>query len=196
MSWRIPGSAEHKYPTRTIFLHWTALTTTLFGLLLSNACSGFSAPATNSTASLTISSVLPSATLGSIYSTTLNVSGGTPPYGFSLTSGEFPTGLFLGSTTGTILGTPTATGSFSFAILVSDSKGISKQQSLQNNGSQRSRGEPKQGVLKSSAKRRMGNLWANAAKLCDLFAVALRWNHLFDVSGDWHPFDERRLDAI
>src|ERR1700736_2335216 len=142
MSWRIPGSAEHKYPTRTIFLQCTALITTLFGLLLSNACSGFSAPATNSTASLMISSVLPSATLGSIYSTTLNVSGGTPPYRFSLTSGEFPTGLFLGSTTGTILGTPTATGSFSCHL------GFGFQGNIQaaipaNNGRQRSRGEPK-----------------------------------------------------
>jgi Putative Ig domain len=131
MSWRVPGSAEPKHATRTTFLQCAALTTTLFGLLLSNACSGFSAPSTNSTAGLTISSVLPSATLGSIYSTTLNVSGGTAPYGFSLASGELPTGLLLGSTTGTILGTPTASGSFSFAILVSDSKEISKKQSLQ-----------------------------------------------------------------
>jgi hypothetical protein len=131
MSWRVPVSAEHKYPTRVIFFQCTALITILFGMLLSNACSGFSTPATNSTASLTISSVLPSATVGSVYSTTLNVSGGTAPYSFSVASGALPTSLLLGSTTGTISGTPTATGSFSFAILVSDSKGISKQQSLQ-----------------------------------------------------------------
>jgi hypothetical protein len=134
MCWRVPGPAEHKYSTRTIFFQRAALVTTLFGLLVFNACSGFSVPATNSTAttaSLTISSVLPSATVGSIYSTTLNVSGGTEPYGFSLSSGELPTGLLLGSTTGTISGTPTATGSFSFAILVSDAKGISQKQSLQ-----------------------------------------------------------------
>lgn len=65
-----------------------------------------------------------------------------------------------------------------------------------NNGRQRFRGEPRQGILKPSAKLGMGNLWANAAKLCDLFAVALRWNHLFDASGDWHAFDERELYAI
>jgi hypothetical protein len=131
MSWRLTGLAEHNYPTRAIFFQCTALITILFGLLLSNACSGFSVPATNSTASLTISSALPSATLGSIYNATLNVSGGTAPYGFLLTSGALPTGLLLGSTTGTISGTPTASGSFSFAISVSDSKGLSKQQSLQ-----------------------------------------------------------------
>jgi Putative Ig domain len=131
MSWRSSGLAEHNYPTRSIFLQCTALIIILFGLFLCNACSGFSVPTTNSTASLTISSVLPSATLGSIYNGTLNVSGGTAPYGFSLTSGALPTGLLLGSTTGTISGTPGASGSFSFAVSVSDSKGLSKQQSLQ-----------------------------------------------------------------
>jgi hypothetical protein len=143
MSWLLPGSAEHasaehKYPARTILFDCTALTTILLGLLSFNACSGFSAPAnssststTNSTASLTVSSTLPAATVGSSYSATLTVSGGTAPYGFSLASGALPAGLLLGSTTGTISGTPTATGSFSFAILVSDSKGLSKQQSLQ-----------------------------------------------------------------
>ncbi|MFZ0815220.1 MAG: Ig domain-containing protein, partial [Candidatus Sulfotelmatobacter sp.] len=141
MSWRIPGSAKHNYPTRTIFFQCTALITTLFALLLSNACSGFSTPAasstttnppvTNPTPSLTISSTLPSATVGSPYDSTLTVTGGTAPYSFSLKSGALPAGLLLASTTGTISGTPTATGNFSFAILVSDSKEISKQQSLQ-----------------------------------------------------------------
>jgi hypothetical protein len=141
MYWRVPCSAERKHPTRTIFFQCTALITILFALLLSSACSGFSTPTANSTvtnstttsstASLTISSVLPSATFGSTYSTNLSVSGGTAPYSFSLASGALPTGLLLGTATGTISGTPTATGSFSFAILVSDSKGVSKQQSLQ-----------------------------------------------------------------
>jgi hypothetical protein len=131
MYWRVPGSAEHKCPTRIILFQGAALLTILFGLLLSNACTGVSASGTNSTASLTISSDLPSATLGSTYSATLSVIGGTAPYGFSLASGALPTGLLLGSTTGTIQGKPTATGSFSFAILVADSKGISAQQTLQ-----------------------------------------------------------------
>jgi Putative Ig domain len=142
MYWRAPGSAKYKNRTRTIFFQCTALITILFALLLLNACSGFSkptanatanptAPTTTSTASLTISSTLPSATVGSNYSATLNVTGGTAPYSFSLKSGALPAGLLLGSTTGIISGTPTATGSFSFALLVSDSKEISKQQSLQ-----------------------------------------------------------------
>jgi hypothetical protein len=142
MSRRVPGSAEHKYPARTTFFQCTAFIAILFALLLSSACSGISTPAANATtnptdptttpsASLTISSTLPSATVGSTYSSTLSVTGGTAPYSFSLKSGALPAGLLLGATTGTISGMPTATGSFTFAILVSDSKEISKQQSLQ-----------------------------------------------------------------
>jgi hypothetical protein len=137
MAWRLPGSAEEKYPNRTMFVQCTALITILFWLLLFDACSGFSVPAGGSTAasnsapSLTISSVLPSAVLGSIYNATLKATGGTAPYAFSLASGQLPTDVLLGATTGTISGTPTTTGSFSFSISVSDSKGLSKQQSLQ-----------------------------------------------------------------
>jgi len=132
MSWRVPGSAQQKYPTRSIFFQYAAFIVVLPGLLLSSACTGVSASGTNNAPpSLTISSALPSATLGSIYNATVNVSGGATPYGFSLASGNLPTGLLLGSATGTISGTPTATGSFSFTILVSDSVGTSKQQSLQ-----------------------------------------------------------------
>jgi hypothetical protein len=75
--------------------------------------------------------MLPSATLGTTYIGSLNVSGGTAPYAFSIASGQLPAGLLLGAASGTISGTPTATGSSSFAISVSDSKGLSKQQSLQ-----------------------------------------------------------------
>jgi hypothetical protein len=141
MFWRVTGSAEHKYPARTTLCRCIALITILCALLLLSACSGVSTaaanststnpPATNSTTSLTISSTLPSATLGLPYSATLSVTGGTAPYAFSLASGALPAGLLLGATTGTISGTPTATGSFSFAILVADSKDISKQQPLQ-----------------------------------------------------------------
>jgi hypothetical protein len=42
-----------------------------------------------------------------------------------------PTGLLLGSTTGTLSGTPAAAGGFSFVITVSDSQGLSKQQSFE-----------------------------------------------------------------
>jgi hypothetical protein len=53
------------------------------------------------------------------YTYKLNATGGTPPYTWALTSGSLPPGLRLAST-GTISGTPTATGSWTFGIIVRD----------------------------------------------------------------------------
>jgi hypothetical protein len=56
------------------------------------------------------------------------VSGGIPPYTYTLTSGTLPTGLALsttaGSTNGAISGTPAAVGSFSATLQVTDSETI------------------------------------------------------------------------
>jgi len=65
-------------------------------------------------------SPLPSATVATAYSTTLSATGGTPPYRWSLSSGSLPAGLSLDSTKGVISGTPTAAGSFSFTMRVTD----------------------------------------------------------------------------
>ncbi|MBB5339847.1 beta strand repeat-containing protein [Tunturiibacter gelidoferens] len=66
------------------------------------------------------SSTLPSGTNGSGYSNALEASGGTAPYTWSVTAGALPAGLTLGSTTGVVSGTPTASGSFTFTATVSD----------------------------------------------------------------------------
>jgi hypothetical protein len=101
------------------------------------ACSGIStaapSPVANagSPASLTISSTLPSATVGASYDSALKVSGGTAPYTFSMSTGQLPSGIALGEKTGAFSGTPAAAGNFSFAVLVADSSGMSKQQALQ-----------------------------------------------------------------
>ncbi len=138
MSWHLPGSADKTHSNRTVFFQCTAVIAILSWLCLFDACSGFSVPANsstssagNSTPSLAISSTLPSAMIGSSYLGTLNVSGGTSPYVFSIGSGQLPAGLILRAASGAISGMPTASGNFSFAIAVSDSKGLSKQQSLQ-----------------------------------------------------------------
>src|SRR6266581_4490042 len=52
----------------------------------------------------------------------LNASGGKPPYAWSVNSGALPGGLTL-STAGTLSGTPTAAGGFSFSVQVSDAAG-------------------------------------------------------------------------
>lgn len=55
------------------------------------------------------------------YTATLQASGGTSPYTWSIASGSLPTGISLNSTTGVISGTPTATGTSSFTLRVTDS---------------------------------------------------------------------------
>jgi large repetitive protein len=65
---------------------------------------------------------LPNGTAGVAYSATLSAAGGTPPYTWSLTAGSLPPGLAL-SASGTISGTPTTAGSYSFTIQAADSAG-------------------------------------------------------------------------
>ncbi len=62
---------------------------------------------------------LPDGTISAAYSQTLTPSDGTPSYTFSLALGALPAGLSL-SSSGTLGGTPTQTGSFNFSVLVRD----------------------------------------------------------------------------
>ena len=57
------------------------------------------------------------------YSASLQATSGTPPYTWSILSGQLPAGLFLSSPDGIISGIPTAAGSFSVALQVTDSAG-------------------------------------------------------------------------
>ncbi|WP_353063659.1 putative Ig domain-containing protein [Tunturibacter psychrotolerans] len=66
------------------------------------------------------SSTLPSGTDGTAYSGTLQASGGTPAYTWSISTGSLPAGLTLAATTGVISGTPSVTGTTSFTATVSD----------------------------------------------------------------------------
>jgi subtilisin family serine protease len=65
---------------------------------------------------------LAAGTVNSAYSQTLAATGGTAPYTWSLASGVLPSGLALNATTGAITGTPTAAGTVSFTVKVTDSK--------------------------------------------------------------------------
>lgn len=72
---------------------------------------------------LTISSAaLPSGPVNMQYSAALSASGGLPPYTWSVSSGAPPAGLSL-STSGTVSGTPTTPGAYSFTVMVSDTAG-------------------------------------------------------------------------
>ena len=63
---------------------------------------------------------LPAGVTGSEYGPVqLAASGGTGPYTFAVTGGSLPTGLTLGSS-GSLSGTPTATGTFNFRVRATD----------------------------------------------------------------------------
>lgn len=64
---------------------------------------------------------IPGGTQGQPFVVQLEATGGTQPYFWSVIDGSLPTGLTLDPLTGTLQGTPTNPGTFSFTILVADS---------------------------------------------------------------------------
>jgi hypothetical protein len=66
-------------------------------------------------------SSLPAGQVSAAYSTMIQATGGTTPYHWSISSGALPAGLSLSATTGTVSGTPTTSGSFTFTAKVTDS---------------------------------------------------------------------------
>lgn len=70
---------------------------------------------------------LPTGTRNYPYTFTLTATGGTTPYTWSITRGALPAGLTLDPSTGTISGTPTATGTSSFDVFVTDSNGMTPE---------------------------------------------------------------------
>jgi hypothetical protein len=73
--------------------------------------------------------VLPAARQTLPYDVAVEVLGGTPPYTFTVTQGQPPAGLELGSD-GAFQGTPDGPGSSSFTVRVEDSGGESAQRAL------------------------------------------------------------------
>ncbi|MDR3397961.1 MAG: IPT/TIG domain-containing protein [Pandoraea sp.] len=63
---------------------------------------------------------LPTPVAGQAYNQTMTASGGTLPYRFNVTNGALPAGLQLNPTTGALTGTPSATGTSTFTISVTD----------------------------------------------------------------------------
>ncbi len=110
--------------------------------LLCTGCTGLtSANVKNSNPptplSITTSS-LPNGQVQVSYSAPLQATGGAPPYAWSVLSGQLPTNLALSPSSGTISGTPTVAGLFSFVIQVSDSVGRSTSSAFSINTIQNS----------------------------------------------------------
>jgi uncharacterized protein (TIGR03437 family) len=84
----------------------------------------FAQPLTISTAAL------PHGVFGTSYSQPIQVSGGSPPYSFSLLSSLAGTGLGLDTSTGIVSGVPGSPGSISLRVKVTDSAGAQAVQSF------------------------------------------------------------------
>jgi hypothetical protein len=87
-------------------------------------------PPATATALTITSSSLPSGTIGAAYSASLQLSGGTAPYAWSITSGGLPNGLSLSATTGVISGTPTGSGTTNLTATIADSSNPTQTKSV------------------------------------------------------------------
>ncbi|MBD2755594.1 beta strand repeat-containing protein [Spirosoma validum] len=91
----------------------------------SGCVSTTSTTVTSNMAVVTVSNpVTTTVTSNASFSQAFTASGGTSPYSYSLASGILPTGLNLAST-GTLSGTPTQLGSFTFTVKATDAAGCS-----------------------------------------------------------------------
>ena len=92
------------------------------------ACGGSSTPPPPppvDNAPVVTSSQLPIGAVNIPYGASLQASGGTSPYTWTLLSGSLPPGLTLNSQQGSVSGTPTTFGKYSFLAEVTDAKNLS-----------------------------------------------------------------------
>ncbi len=74
--------------------------------------------------------VIPAGQQGSAFSYQMTAAGGKPPYRWVVNTGALPPGLALAETTGVISGTPSATGTFSFTVDVTDADSRATRKAL------------------------------------------------------------------
>ena len=74
----------------------------------------------NPALTITTTSPLTNATVGIRFSKKIDATGGVTPYSWSLLSGSLPPGLTLNASTGSIAGSPTTSGAYTFTLAVTD----------------------------------------------------------------------------
>lgn len=85
------------------------------------------------TAPTITTATLPAAIVGALYTGTVSAKGGVTPYIWSIDAGGLPPGLVLqtsNSTSATITGTPTTSGSYTFTLLCTDASGQTTEVAL------------------------------------------------------------------
>jgi Putative Ig domain len=115
----ISSSGLYSAPTVTSNTSVTVTATTVADSTISATAALTITPATQAPLAITTTG-LTGVTSGITYSANLKASGGTTPYSWSLASGSLPSGIGV-SSAGSVSGTTTQTGQFTFTVQVSDS---------------------------------------------------------------------------
>ena len=117
------GSVSGAAPTLTYTPDTTYRGTDNIGFTATNG-GGTSLPATIvitvNDPTLTLTGTPPPGVSGTAYAFVFSTGGGTAPYSYAVTAGALPAGLTL-TPTGTLSGTPSASGSFPLTVIVTDS---------------------------------------------------------------------------
>ncbi|GAA4445414.1 Ig domain-containing protein [Phytohabitans houttuyneae] len=113
------GGWTHLFPTRRWMLTKLAL------LVAENAGWPLNRNLTPFLAPSIVTTSLPDAPTGQAYTQTLAARGGVPFYDWRVTGGALPAGLSLDRFTGTISGTPSAAGTYSFTVELRDYDALS-----------------------------------------------------------------------
>jgi len=104
--------------SRTLAQRLSVLLVLLAVALLTTSCGLLTQPTNGNTLQLPAS--IPPGAVHQPYNTVIAVGGGTSPYQFSVTAGALPPGISLNPATGTLSGSPSTAGTFSFEVMVTD----------------------------------------------------------------------------
>src|SRR5215470_15623805 len=87
---------------------------------ITTGCGNAPASSTQAAQALQLSATFPTGSIGQAYNSVISVTGGSAPYSFSVRSGSMPEGLAINPGTGSVSGTPTTAGRYSFQVVVTD----------------------------------------------------------------------------